>query len=130
MSPDGVKAELAKLKQLKTAKELLPGEVAWLESLRSQNFELALAEIPLKMDPIIAAAEAEGKSIAGNPQIRKAINELTTAWSLMGSHVAPISEESVLATFRRTAATMILSTKCSIPATRRARIFWIRWISG
>ncbi len=103
MSPGGVQAELAKLRGLKAAKELVKGEVAWLESLRFQNAELAFAEIPLKMEPIIAAAEAKGTSIAGNPEIRKAINELTTAWTLLESQVMPISEEKVLASFKRTA---------------------------
>lgn len=103
MSQDGVEKELVKLTRLKTAKELLPGDVAWLESLRLQNAELAFAEIPLKMEPIIAAAEANGKSIAGNPEIKKALNELTTAWTLVESQVMPISEEKILAAFKRTA---------------------------
>jgi hypothetical protein len=103
MSSSGIQTELTKLRALKAAKELTSGEVAWLVSLRFQNAELAFAEIPLKMQPIIDAAEAQGKSLAGNPEIRKAIDELMTGWALVRSQVMPIDEAKVLAAFRRTA---------------------------
>jgi len=103
MDSAAIQAELTKLRELKAAKELTADQVEWLSKLRFQNAELAFAEIPLKMQPIIDAAEAQGKSLAGNPEIRKAIDELMTGWALVKSQVMPIDEEKVLAAFRRTA---------------------------
>jgi hypothetical protein len=103
MDASAIAAELAKLRELKAAGILTAEQIDWLQAMRFQNAELAFAEIPLKMDPIIAAAEAKGGSIAGNAEIRKAIDELTTAWALVDRQIMDIPEEKILAAFRRTA---------------------------
>ena len=79
-----IEAEIAWLQKLKAAGTLTPQENAYLLSMRGENVRLAFAEIPTKLNPILAAAEADGRSLAANPQVRKAIEELATGLRFAG----------------------------------------------
>ncbi|MBA4393329.1 MAG: hypothetical protein C0407_07230, partial [Desulfobacca sp.] len=54
-----------------------------LISLRSQHINIALNEIPQKMESLIQAARASNRSLSGNPEIRAAVQELATGFALL-----------------------------------------------
>jgi hypothetical protein len=98
-----IDAEIAWLQKLKAAGTLTPQENAYLLSMRGENVRLAFAEIPTKLNPILAAAEADGRSLAANPEVRKAIEELATGFALLGKTEMALPEAQILAELRRIA---------------------------
>lgn len=98
-----INAQLEKLKGLKLKEKLTEKEVQWLQKLRVSNVELVFEEIPYKLNPIATKARASGRSLAGNPEVRKALDELTAGFVLMQEHVFDVSEPEILRKIREMA---------------------------
>jgi len=91
-------AKLNKLRsELKQRLNLTSEELSWLNTLRTQNIDLAFKEIPQKLAPVIAVAETSGRSLASNPEVRRMMNELTTGFALMRDGVIDIPNEDMIA---------------------------------
>jgi tetratricopeptide (TPR) repeat protein len=98
-----IKTQIARLRELKGKANLGAEELDWLMALRKENVVLAFKEIPQKMEPIIALAQLEGRSLTSNPEIRKAINELTTGFALFKTGKVPVPEEQIFAALKQIA---------------------------
>jgi hypothetical protein len=98
-----ITTQIARLRELKTKASFGAEELDWLMALRKENIVLAFKEIPNKIEPIIAMAGVEGKSLASNPEIRKAISELTAGFALMKARISPLSDEQMLAILKEVA---------------------------
>ncbi|MCX6543211.1 MAG: BatD family protein [Acidobacteria bacterium] len=94
--------QIRELKKLRgTANLHLTGkDLDWLVSLRRTNVRFAFMEIPYKMTPILRAARAAGRSLAGNPEVRKAMDELATGFALMRRNALALTEEEILENLR------------------------------
>jgi hypothetical protein len=103
MDSSGINAQLEHLKKLKAKKKLTKDDLRWLRRLRAQNIELAFKEIPFKLNPIIDKARTSGRSLAANPEVRKAIDELALGFVLMKDHILNKSEKEVMAWISKTA---------------------------
>ena len=103
MSPDRAKQQIEYLKKLKAKGKLTKGDLRWLRKLRANNIELVFEHIPYKLNPIIAKARASGRSLAGSPEARKALDELTVGFVLMSEHILDVPEKQILAKLRQMA---------------------------
>jgi tetratricopeptide (TPR) repeat protein len=103
LDPETITAQITRLRELKSKPNMGAEDLDWLLTIRKENVILAFKEIPQKMEPIIALAELEGRSIASNPEIRKAISELTTGFALFKTGKVPVPEEQILAALKQIA---------------------------
>ncbi len=95
-----INSTLQKLRELKSKTSLSGEEIGWLAGLRTQNIDLAFKEIPVKLQPILDAAENTGRSLASNPAARSAMDELTTGFALMRDRIIDLPEEEILKKLR------------------------------
>ncbi|RTZ91559.1 MAG: hypothetical protein DSY91_04925, partial [Deltaproteobacteria bacterium] len=103
MDAKGIGAQINRLKALKAKGKLTKGELRWLKRVRAKNISLAFEEIPYKLNPILSKARVSGRSLAGNPEVRKALDELTVGFVLMRDHVLEVPEKEILAKLRKMA---------------------------
>ena len=96
MDARGIEAQIERLKALKAKGKLTKGELRWLKRVRARNVTLAFEEIPFKLKPILAKARVSGRSLAGNREVRKALDELTVGFVLMREHVLDVPEKEIL----------------------------------
>ena len=97
-----INGQINQLKKLRetTNLRLTDEDRKWLVSLRRTNVQFAFMEIPYKMTPILRAAEASGRSLAGNPEVRKAMDELATGFALMRKNALALTEQEILENLR------------------------------
>ncbi len=98
-----IDATLTYLRELKGKASLTAEELSRLASLRTQNIDLAFKEIPYKMQPILDAAENSGRSLASNPEVRRAMDELTAGFALMKEHILDLNKDQVLTKLKQLA---------------------------
>ncbi len=103
MDAKGIEAQIKRLKALKAKGKLTKGELRWLKRVRAKNISLAFEEIPYKLNPILSKARVSGRSLAGNPEARKALDELTVGFVLLRDHVLEVPEKEILAKLRKMA---------------------------
>ena len=97
-----IDGQINRLKKLRETPDLRlsKDDLKWLASLRRTNVQFAFMEIPYKMKPILRAAEASGRSLAGNPEVRKAMDELAAGFALMRRNALALTTEEILDNLR------------------------------
>lgn len=95
-----INATLKQLRELRGKASLSAEEVRWLAGLRNQNIDLAFKEIPVRLQPILDAAENSGRSLASNSAARSAMDELTAGFALMRERILDLPEEEILKKLR------------------------------
>lgn len=103
LGASNIDAEIEYLENLKKAGALTERENLSLLTMRQENVRLAFKEIPRKLNPLLEAATADGRSLAANPEVRKAIEELATGFALLRNSEAAVPATQILEELRRVA---------------------------